>query len=46
MIDSIYLALSSDTTPSSIVTKENIEFQQSGLMHSKGAGRFEIVKEE
>ena len=39
MIDAIYLAQVNDTTPSTV------EIQQSGLMHSKVAGRFEIVKE-
>ena len=39
MIEAIYLAQVDETTPSTV------EIQQSGLLHSKVAGRFEIVKE-
>jgi len=44
MVDAIYLAQSSDTTPS-VIEKKNVEFEQSGLIHSKVAGRFEIIQE-
>ena len=44
MIDMILIAAADNTTPIAIEKRET-EFQQSGLVHSKIAGRFEVVKE-
>ena len=44
MIDAIYLAPNDDTAPV-VVERTTIELEQSGLIHSKVAGKFEIVKE-
>ena len=44
MIDAIYIA-QLDNNIQTAQEKNNTEFQQSGLVHSKVAGKFEIVKE-
>ena len=44
MIDMIYLAQVDETAPSAIEQKTT-QIQQSGMIHSKVAGRFEVVKE-
>ena len=45
MIDMIYLALSDETKTPEVIEKKNVAIEQSGMIHSKVAGRFEIVKE-
>ncbi len=44
MIDMIYLAVADDVTPV-VVEQRTTAMQQKGMVHSKVAGRFEIVKE-
>jgi len=44
MIDMILIAAVDNTTPS-VIEKRETALQQSGMVHSKVAGRFEIVKE-
>ena len=44
MIDMILIAAADNTTPV-VIEKRETALQQSGLIHSKVAGRFEVVKE-
>ncbi len=44
MIDMILVVQTNNTAPM-IIEKRETEFQQSGMVHSKIAGRFEVVKE-
>ena len=44
MIDMILIAASDNTTPV-VIEKRETALQQSGMIHSKVAGRFEVVKE-
>ena len=44
MIDMILIASADNTTPV-VIEKRETALQQSGLIHSKVAGRFEVVKE-
>ena len=44
MIDMILIAAADNTTPA-VIEKQETTLQQSGMIHSKVAGRFEVVKE-
>ena len=44
MMDMLYIAQADDNTPI-VVEKKTTALQQSGVIHSKVAGRFEVVKE-